>query len=469
MPHSGSQWIVAFTLVGSLSAPSVPAADEQDGAAGPVDTGLRASEVEPGDLAPADQLLASVDDSRLRDLIGEVLERNPNVAALRARGRSVRHRSTQARSLPDPRAGLTSFVSSPETRVGPQRFSASLSQTLPWFGKRGLRERSLLQAADVLEAAVESTRLELLSETRRLYHEIAFLDASEQIVAADQATLEHYEELARARYASGVGLDQVVIKIQAEITRAATRRLDIARRRARLVAVLNALRDRPQDTSVPELFQPSLLQIGLDGQALRAQALRRHPEIARADAEIARAESLIDLARKDDRPDVTLALSYTNVGPRTDPGGQALSDNGNDIFGVSASINLPIRRKRLRAGVEEASERRLSAVEQKRSAIAAIDGALGDLVQRASLTWQQLRLLEDVLVVQAEESLASAESAYSAGTLGGLDLLDAERVLLDVRTSIERARADYAISLSRLEGTTGTPLSNPGTKGDVSS
>ena len=66
----------------------------------------------------------------------------------------------------------------------------------------------------------------------------------------DRATLEHYGELALARYASGVGLDQAVIKIQAEITRTDTRLLSLAARRATVVARLNALRDRPQATPV---------------------------------------------------------------------------------------------------------------------------------------------------------------------------------------------------------------------------
>jgi outer membrane protein TolC len=60
--------------------------------------------------------------------------------------------------------------------------------------------------------------------------------------------------------------------------------------------------------------------------------------------------------------------------------------------------------------------------------------------------------------------LRSAEAGYSAGTLNALDLLDAERVLLDVRTGSLRARADYAIALIRLEGAVGEPL-EPGTGG----
>ena len=61
-------------------------------------------------------------------------------------------------------------------------------------------------------------------------------------------------------------------------------------------------------------------------------------------------------------------------------------------------------------------------------------------------------------IVQARQSLLSAESAYAAGTAGALDLLDAERVLLQVRVAAARARTDLEIAYARLEGAVAGPL-----------
>jgi outer membrane protein TolC len=44
--------------------------------------------------------------------------------------------------------------------------------------------------------------------------------------------------------------------------------------------------------------------------------------------------------------------------------------------------------------------------------------------------------------------------------LSSLDLLDAERVLLNVRIAAARVRADYAIAIARLEGEIAAPLTN---------
>lgn len=423
---------------------------------------LTAAETAPvSDVAgPARAIAAELSEAGMRVLVGEVLERNPALAVAEARARAARLEAPQAKSLPDPMLGATAYVQPPETRVGPQKVMASLSQRFPWFGKLSLREEAALRRADALDAQVEAQRLELVTETRRLYYEIAFLDELESVVKADRETLAHYEELARARYASGVGLEQGVIKIQAEITKDDNRLLDIGNRRATLAAALNALRDEPQETALPRLPLPGYPQVEADAASLRARALTLRPELAAADAEVARADRLIDLARKEYKPDVTIGALYTWVGDRSDPAGiaQPPPDNGQNVFGISASLNLPIRRGRLKAGVEQAAESRLAAVEAKRGVTTMIDRSLGELVERVRLTWQQVELFDRVLGIQAEQSLRSAEAGYSAGTLNSLDLLDAERVLLDVRTATERARADYAIALARLEGAVGERL-----------
>jgi cobalt-zinc-cadmium efflux system outer membrane protein len=193
---------------------------------------------------------------------------------------------------------------------------------------------------------------------------------------------------------------------------------------------------------------------------LHDQALQHRPEIVAADAGIARGKTLVELARKDHDPDVTLGLTYGLVGRRIDAAGRAMppENDGRDVLGVTASVNLPIWRQKLAAGVEQSVEEELVAEEQRRSVAASIAETLGDLSERIPLTWERLRLLEDVLVVQAHEALRSAENAYSSGTATSLDLLDAERVLLQVRINTARTRADYAVAVARLEGATGVPI-----------
>jgi outer membrane protein TolC len=224
----------------------------------------------------------------------------------------------------------------------------------------------------------------------------------------------------------------------------------------------------PPSGQDPELAQ-TRRPAGAEAEApeldeLRRWAVARRPELARERARIAAAEAAGERAGLERRPDVTVGLSYTLVGEREDAGGRAMppEDNGDDIVGVTLGLNLPVRRSRIDAGIAEAVARRGAAEEALRGAAAAIERDLGDLVQRLRLTRQQRDLFDRVLLLQAEEALHSAEAAYTAGTLRALDLLDAERILFQVRLGAARARADHLIARARLEGAVGGGLDTQG-------
>jgi cobalt-zinc-cadmium efflux system outer membrane protein len=396
-----------------------------------------------------------------RPLVVEVLDRNPDLARLAAVAAAAGQRSPQSRALPDPALSVTGYAWSPETRVGPQRFAIGLSQRLPWSGKRSLREEQAVDAATAARAELDARRLSLLTEVRRILYELAFLDAQEEAIREDRATLVHFEELARARYASGVGLQQAPVKLQAEITKDDNRLLELEGRRIGLVAQLNALRDRPAGTVVEAPALPaSLPELALDPAALRGLALEARPELRRARALIEASRTGSEIAELDYRPDFTLGLGYTIVDERRDAPGRLMppEGNGDDILGFTLGVSLPVWRSRLEAGVGEAAARELAAQEELRVVANAVEQALADLVERLPVVRRQVGLFETLLAPQAEEALRSVEVAYSSGSAGALDLVDAERVLLDVRIGTARARADYWIALAHLEGAVGAPL-----------
>jgi outer membrane protein TolC len=335
-----------------------------------------------------------------------------------------------------------------------------VSQRLPWFGKLDLAGQAAVLESAAQTAGVEARRVELVTEARRLWYEVAFLERYREINEEFRRHLAQHEEIARTRYATGVGSGQGVIKLQAEITRVDSQLLDIRDRRAALAARIGGLRDRPA-AELPERAElPRLVRFDLDRERLESRALGLRPELVAVAARIARAEVLEELAETRFRPDFTVGLTYTVVERRRDEPGrlQPPLGNGDDIFGIQGGLSLPVRRSKLRAGLEEARELRLAADQMRRGVRARIAADLDELTDRIPLGWRQLRLLEDVLIVQAEEALDSARAGYVTGTLNALDLLDAEHVLFGARTAVARAAADYALYLARLEGVLAEPL-----------
>jgi len=67
-------------------------------------------------------------------------------------------------------------------------------------------------------------------------------------------------------------------------------------------------------------------------------------------------------------------------------------------------------------------------------------------------------LFRDTLVPKARQSLKATEAAFRAGNANFVDLVDAERVLLEFQLSQERALADQAQHVARLEMLVGRPM-----------
>jgi len=449
--------LLAILLATAVGASPGEVVDEQVGSTAQV---TPAKQTTPQAVAPSDRIADAIRDDDLQRLVREVLERNPRLASLRAVAAAARQKAPQVKSLPDPIVSATWFVMSPQTRVGPQNFNISLAQRFPWFGKLDLEEQAAVFDTASAEARVESLALELVTRTRTLYHELQYLHAEERVVGEDRETLTRFEELSRARYAAGTGLGQAVIKIQAEITRADTRLLAIEDRGIGLEAAINRIRDLRASTPVRLGTSPGVLAVDLDIDNLRVEAIANRPEVVEAAADIESSTARIDLASKKRNPDVFVGLTYGFVGKRNDDAGTVNppQGNGNDILGLTGGVSIPLWSGALKAGEEEATQVKLAAEERKRAVIADIEAALGDLVRRTPLLEAQIALIDGVLIPQAEESLISVESAYASGTADALDLLDAERTLLDVRLGQERLLTDLAVILARLEGTIADPL-----------
>jgi len=63
-----------------------------------------------------------------------------------------------------------------------------------------------------------------------------------------------------------------------------------------------------------------------------------------------------------------------------------------------------------------------------------------------------------VIVPKAEEMLVASESAYQAGTIDFLSLIDAQRMLLQYQLHYERVMAENAQKLAKIEMLAGTQL-----------
>ena len=397
-------------------------------------------------------------DSRLQTLIQEAIENNPSLMESRARYRAALQRVPQVSSLPDPLLNYTQFIRSTETRVGPQVNSFTLSQSFPWFGTLDLKAQIALKTALAEYEAHHSRVDDLANRVKQAYFEISYLDQSLSITAEEQALLEHYEQLAQNRYSSGQGLQQAIIRIQAEMTRLVDRARRLRLQRDSASARLDTLSDRRPGAPIGLVGTIPLPEIRLDLEELYTLSEANRPELRARRARVEKSEQEISLAKKDFWPQFTAGFGYTNVGERGDPAGRLLPppDNGKDAYMLSFGIKLPLWRDKYRAGVMEATESVIAERKGYLSQRNEIEFSIRDQSLRLESLKEQIDLLDRVLLPQAEEALFSTESAYETGQVGSLDLLDGERFLLQVKLMRARYATDFLQALSHLERAIGS-------------
>jgi len=394
----------------------------------------------------------------LRQYIAEALERNPAVREALSRYRAALQRVPQVSALPDPVLGFSQAIRSVETRVGPQQNGLVLTQAFPWFGKLDLRGKVAVEEAASFYQLYRARQREVISQLKKAFYEFGYIDTAIQISEEERSLLEHYEGLAETRYATGQGLQQGVIKIQAEITRVMDRLEILERQRATLSANINTLRDRPPEEAVPVVERLSLPRVEVNLEELYALGEKNRQELKAAEALIARSEKSIELAKKSYWPDVVVSAGLVNVGKRGDPAGMAQPppDNGKNALSLSVGINLPIWRDKYDAGVQEAAESLMAQRSSYANVLNEMEFSIRDQAIRLETLREQVDLYETALIPQAEETLRSTEAAYETGQLGVLDLLDSERVLLNARLVNARYYSDYLVALANLERAVGT-------------
>jgi len=397
------------------------------------------------------------DTQNLRSLVDYALANNPEVNVARERHIGALARVPQAMALPEPKLTYRYFVNEVETRVGPQEHGIGLSQTLPWFGKRGLQGDAATETARAAQEGIASIQNTVIAEVANAYYELFYLGRSIEIIRGNRDLVLHLERVARARYGAGAATHADVIRAQVELGIIENRLGSLKDRRAPLFARLNALLNRP----TTEIFDlPSILifePVLYTDDELLAKVSLHNPDLRATSFEIEAAHRQRERANKNYLPDITLGLDYIATGDARMPGVQ---DSGDDALSATIGFTLPIWRSKYDAGVKEADailrQQQFKRDQQLNTFHAETVTALFKLRDAQ----RQIDLYEKTLLPKANESLVATQRAYSTGAAPFADTIDAQRMLLNFELSFARAITDHHQARIVLEKLTGQSLTN---------
>ena len=375
---------------------------------------------------------------RLSALLEDAHQRNPELQAAEAQAQAAASSVSPAGALDDPLLMVQYWNGPVDFSVVP--IMIQLTQTFPLGGKRGAREDAAAGEALAARADAARRRLDLDREVSELYAALYVADRS--LVVHDEVlgVLRTLRSVAAARVSSGRTEVVDQLKAQAELLKEEAAHETLVAERTAALASLAALLDRDPEELQGQTEEPEAgPTLGPDAE-LVARALERRPELQASAGMISAADARIRLSKAAGVPDITPLVAYMHTFGMQSP---------NNFLFLGLQTNLPIfGGSKIEPAVAAARSRLQAAQALQRSLRNRIGAEVRTAAARVRAE-QQLVEIQRRLVPIARQALDSSVSAYSAGRIGLLTVLDSAREslmrqidLAEHQAMAERRRAE---------------------------
>jgi cobalt-zinc-cadmium efflux system outer membrane protein len=418
---------------------------------------LAAVEPVAGDMSdvPQQENISLGENPTLSDYLRYAALNNAGLKAAFERWSMAIQQVPQAEALPDPKFTYGYFIEEVETRVGPQKNKLDIMQMFPWFGKIEARTDAAASAAKAARQRYEAAKLKLFYEVKDAYYEYVYLAEAIKIAKENLELIKYFEQVARTKYVAAALGHPDVIRAQVELAKLEDHLKTLEDLRTPIVASLNASLNQRSLEMLPWPQQQKFQAKEVNREKVIALLRQQNPELKALDFETEAAKYRLDLAKKKFWPDVGVGFGWIDTDRAMNP---STPDSGKDPVILMFTMNVPIWRQSYKAAELQAKADARKVSQQKtqteNTIISNAERAMYDVEDSSRKT----KLYGDVLVPKAEELLGASETAYLAGTLDFLSLINAQQKLLEFQLRYERAVADNRQGLARLQMLVGSEL-----------
>ena len=388
-------------------------------------------------------------------LVDYARDNNPEYASMRHEADAAGERVTPAGALPDPRfrielmditrMGEQSPTLNP-SRVGSTKYT--ISQEIPWYGKRDLKREIAEIEADGAQGKARGAWAEIAARLKSAHAQLYLIGRNEAISREILDLMVQLEKTAQARYAGGLAMQQDVIRAQIEQTAMKNELIMFDNEARMLTGRINTLLARPASAplAMPEALKPIPAPAKLDFVALEERVRSRNPRLFADDAGIRSAEKKRDLAYKERYPDFMIGVSPVQF------------DSSVKEWELMVEFNIPLQQSSRRA-MERESESMLAAARSRKDATA--NDLLGELAENLAAieaARRQEQLVATTLLPQAQMTFSSALASYENGQADFAMLLEAQQQIRKARLSQIKAQAEAQVRVAEIERLLGEDL-----------
>lgn len=391
----------------------------------------------------------------LTEAVKLALEKNPEIQQLQHRFHATEAKAKQAPYLEDPQIAfqLNGVPLSNPTNLNQSDWnSIGIRQTLPFFGKLGLKEKIAQREAKMAEQELRAKEREITSMVKMAYAELFMASRSVEILREQLEILHTVIDATEARYRVGRVTQQDVFKAQLEQSDVLNQ-LIIAEEEISVATIkLNTAMYQPARTpiQIPTDVEANTAAVNVSG--LDDLALASRPEVRAAEEGIQRAEGMYELADRNRKyPDFMVGWDYMRMP----------TEMKKDRYGAMVNITIPFSpwTAGKRAYEVEESLAEIRAARSNREAIRNVTvKEVAQAEAKMEAAKRSLQLYREGLLSQAELSFRSALAAYQTGRVEFVNLLEAQRALRETRMGYYKATANLMQNLADLERAVGKEL-----------
>jgi len=388
----------------------------------------------------------------LEQLLTELVKNNPEIRAAQFRFEAATKRPSQVSTLPEPKLTLVNVgVGQPFSSLNVSEFAyrgIGISQEIPFPGKLALAAEEAQREADSDRQHYRSIVLEKTAQLKTTYYDWYFVTKAIEITSKNRDLVDRFEQIARARYSVGKGIQPDVLKAQVEVSGLAQQLEILEQKRlvteARIRSLLNS--ELPLGRPVEIRQTPLALKLESVLQMVESQSTR-----LQADQAMVQSRAVgIDRARKEYRPDFNFSVQWQKTGSQFP-----------DYYMATAEIKLPVyfsRKQRL--GVEEAEARLQEARQNYQATRQDLVFSAKDKYFTAMTSEKLLSLFQSGIIPQSSTALESALSGYEVGNVDFLTLLNNAVTLLNYEMQYYQELAKHEQALAELEPLVGVELTS---------
>ncbi len=381
--------------------------------------------------------------------IEEVLSQNPDVRAAHHRTQEAEARVPQAKTLEDPEVGIQFYdvpIDTLDVKQGAE-ISYRVEQKLPFPGKRLMKGKAAKKEATAQKERGRGAIAEIILDLKKTYYGLYRFDRSLEVNREAQSLFNQYLQSAKTAYGAGEKGAEAPLRAQVELSRLQGEEIDLNRERLTHLSHLKALLNRRthDEIRLPEKLDWPAVVLSLDQTVNRA--IESRPELKALQAMTERDRKRLAVARLGLLPDLSAELEY-NQRP-----------SQQDTWTGTAMINLPIFFWRKNRGEINEAKASLRATEaEQESLLIHTRHEIEQAYRAAEATREIVMKFEKEILPAARTTVTAARTAYSAGDVDFLTLVDATRTSLELEMDYLENQSRWGIYHAELERLVGADL-----------